>query len=483
MAARVTVILGVWALLLLVTHNGPRSPYTYQMVQFEAKPPDLIAHPDAMTVLPVTRFFYDGTPPYWPLAHNLHLPFHSFATAMVVAFVRDYLLANAVMNLAFLLLAVFAAARLGLRSGLRESSLILGLMTVAALPGTVGYIGQPMHYIAGPAISWLVMLAAMALPEEDLSSPWISGALIAILTLNYDWYVYAAAFVALLATRVSFRRRFDSLLFLAVAATPALVWNLFVKWMARGTSSTSVRELFLESVLVEWAEFFRSPGTHPLLPYIATHIGMHIGLHHVIALIYWPLVVCAAIALWRNAPSASRATFICLALVAFFILEQLVSAAFDWENNSRRALAVVFAFACAWCRVVDGRSRAAAWRYGIYALLLLTAFLAMSDTLLHKAGASYLYTPYAIRRPPKDALIVEAKTLPRTPPPAVEQTQLLEPFPRARLHCAPFFAIAQFAVASALTLLFALLARARLLPRHAPAILAALWLLSAVRFL
>lgn len=475
-------LIAAWLLALLVTHTGSRSPYTYQTFALsEPGPTNRLVHPDAMTVLPVTRFFYDATPTRWDLAHNLHLPFHSFSAAVAISFIRDYRLANYALNLLFLLLVAAAAIRLGLRSGVPPAALLVGLMTVFALPAIVPYLGQPMHYVTGTAINWLMMLTAIALPQDELRRPVVAGAIVAILALNYDWYVYAAALVIVLAF-VGFRRRRDDALFVLVAVAPPVIWHALVQWITSGASSTNVRELFIESVIVEWAAFFQAPVEHALFPFITSHVGVHIGLHHIIALIYWPLVACTIAGLWRSRPPGSRATQLCVALLGFFILEQIASAAFDWENNPRRALPVVFAFGCCWCWLIWRNWSSRPWRLVTFSLLLMTALLAFADTLTSTAGATYLHTPDGIRTPAKDALRYEARTVPARRGVDSGQTALLASFGAARVSRPAVFIVTQLFVAVWLVTFFWLLARADLLPRAAPLIAAAAWLLSAVRF-
>src|SRR5215212_8492875 len=105
--AATVAILAAWALLLLVTHHAEHSPYTYisELTLGPSPLSDLgrVAAPDALTVLPVTHFFYDGTPPAdYAKAHNLWLPLHSFAAATGTSFIRNYLWANSLVNLLFL---------------------------------------------------------------------------------------------------------------------------------------------------------------------------------------------------------------------------------------------------------------------------------------------------------------------------------------------------------------------------------------------
>lgn len=473
----VITLLSAWALLLLVTHRGSRSPYTY--IAQMAGSVDRVANRDALAVLTLTRFFYDGSRAAdWSKVPNLKLPTHSFAVSTAAAFVRPYLLANEVTNFLFIVLLIVAAMRFAARFGVSDRSMLLALATILALPAFVGYLGQPMHYIVGPVINYLVIMTAIALPERDLRNPWIAGALTAILTLNYDWYVFGAALLVHLAILRFDSRRHDAI-YVFVAAAPVLTWTRFISFLSGGTASS---EVFIVDIYFGWLEFLRAPAQHILLPFIASHLGVHIGAHEILALIFWPLLVACAIALWKSRPLAG-AHRIVLLLPLIFFLEQLATAAFDWENNPRRALPVLFAFGCAYCWVVGRYAGNRKWAAAFLALFALTAFLAFADVALNKPGAGFLYMGEAIRHEPKEALRYEDDLLRIAPSKDPETAVVLRSFPAARLDLAGAFMFAQLFVAFWMCIFFVLLRRAELLPRFAPAAFVAVWLLSALRFL
>ncbi|HUR80395.1 MAG TPA: hypothetical protein VM733_06495 [Thermoanaerobaculia bacterium] len=475
--AATVALLAAWATLLLVTHHASRSPYTY-ISELTSEFIDLgrVAAPDALTVLPVTRFFYDGTPPAdYAKAHNLWLPLHSFAAAIGLSFVRNYLWANSLVNLLFLVILAAAAVRFGIRHGLRPPTLLLGMATLFALPPVVACIGQPLHYIVAPAITFLMMLAAMALDEDDLRNPWIAGALTAVLTLNYHWYAFVAALVVYLAL-IRFRRRLDDVLFVFVAAPPAILWEVFLRFVTAGQASTTIRNALVLPVLYEWSEFLRHPLDRVMMPLIATHVGAAVAFHQVISLIHWPLLFALIVALWTLRPRVPR---LLVLLVLFFVLEQLASAAFDFENSPRRAFPFLFAFACAYCWSVDRLSQRRAWLAVFIALFAFTSFFAFADVALDRGGGAFLYVGEAIQLP-KDAMRYEARTLPREPSGVARdpQTELRAAFPSARFHFSWPFVIAQIFVAFWMTIAFWIAARARLLPRAAPWIAAGVWAVS-----
>lgn len=462
-------ILIAWVTLILLTHRGARSPYTYAgLASYQAKPVDRVVNPDAPTVVPVTRFFYDGTIPNWSFAHNLRLPLHSFFVSIVTSFFRSYLTANDIVNWLFMVLLTIAALRF------EPKAPLVALATIYALPAFVGSIGNPMHYIVGTVINFLIVLAAIAMPPEELRKPHVAGLMTAILTLNYDWYVFGAALAVYLLFVVRFAKVRDALLYVAISVAPIALWKLFIDAVSLGEASYTVRSKFFGSVVAGWMVWVHNWSELPLLPFTATHIGAHIALHQIVTQIWWPLLVCCVIALWILRPPLTRVTWLLLLLVIFFGLEQLFTAAFDPENNPRRALPVVCAFAIAWCWIALQKR----WTWLFVALFALTAFLAFADTLLHSAAIPGLYMGEAIRAEPKWVLEFQANRVVIGSLPPVPR------FPRATIGNLHAIAIAsQLYIAFFAAAFFWILARARLLPRYAPLAFLGLWLLSGVRFL
>jgi hypothetical protein len=478
------LLLAGWLVLILATHRGARSPYSYVQQGTKAIPIDRNAAPDALTVRPVTRFFYDGTAPEYSSAHNLRLPLHSFMVATAAAFVRPYPLANELTNLMVMLIVIAAALRLAERYGVDMRAATLALATICALPPVVGYIGQPMHYIVGPAISFLVLMCVLTLAESDLRKPWLAALLTSILLLNYDWYVYAFAIALYLIFVVRFDSGRDALIYLILAAVPLLVWNQFLTAISGGTASRTVRFQFFSSIISGWVDYLWDIGTAPLLPLAITQIGVHVAVHQIVAFMYWPLVACCLAALWlaRDA-SPFRGRMLLVLLVLCYLLEQLFTAAFDWENNPRRALPVFFVFAMTYCWMIDRHHLHRIWRSVFIALFVLTSFIAFADVLLDTPSAVTLYMGDTVRSEAKKPLQWQRGHIEIAPRLAPEFAALARPFPRARLTKAtPAFVFANLFAGAAVILLFWFVARAELLPRHAPHAAGAVWLLSLVRF-
>lgn len=482
----VLLVLSAWLALLLVTHRGVRSPYSYVQQaphNIEVTRP---AAPDALTVVPVTRFFYDGTTPDFGKAHNLRLPLHSFAVSVVASFVRRYDLANELTNLLFLIVLTAAALRLADRFALDRRAQLIGLATIFALPSVVGFIGQPMHYIVAPVINALVILAAIAAGEERLRNPLFAGTLTAILCINYDWYVFAAA----LAVYVSFViRRPDWRAigaYVIVSIVPAMAWQWYVDAMSDGAASAAIRNSFVAAVFSEWIEFFANPGARPLLPVAATQLGFHVAVHEIIALVHWPLIVCCVVVLWRERASlpSARVRWLPVLLLVIYAIEQLLTAAFDWENNPRRALPVLVAFACAYCWSIHVTRENRRWRAAFIALFVLTSLIAFADVLTGTPGAAVLYIGEAIRGEAKVILPWQEGTIMIAPRLESAYAVMQAAFPRVSSgSVSSEWLIANAFAAFWMTVLFAMLAQVQLLPRRASYVCAAAIAASVIRFL
>ncbi|MFZ2491029.1 MAG: hypothetical protein WA208_06065, partial [Thermoanaerobaculia bacterium] len=318
--ARTTVFLlaiTVWLAVLAATHHAARSPYTY-VSQMHAESITHVVNPDAVTVAyPLTRFLYDGTSPRWEKTANARLPLHSFSAAIVLSFVRPYLAANTLLNVAALVLLAFVALTAARRFGIDDLATLAAILTVYSLPPVVAYIGQPLQYVVGTVINALVMLVALSLPPEALRRPLVPAGLLAILTLNYDWYVWGAALATWLIFSIGFRRRIDALVFLVLGVLPGTAWTRFVELAAGGKVSTQNQDAFRDSILFGWSEIFAG-GSPVLGTLIALEVGARAAVLETLGFIWWPLLIACGGALWTAraaAPTGSSASRL-LALLA-----------------------------------------------------------------------------------------------------------------------------------------------------------------------
>jgi hypothetical protein len=443
-----------------------------------------VVNPDAKVVQPVTRYFYDAeTPESWGNSPNFRLPFHSFVVATLGAFTRSSLASYELVNLGALMLLVAVAVNFALRRGLPLLPATVAIATMAALPWIATYTAQPMHYVVGTAINILCVIAAMALPDDDLRKPWLSALLGAIVMLNYDAYIFAAALAIYAMFVLRLRRALDYAVFVVTAAAPVVIWTQFLRLLTHDTLSRMIERTFIQPVAAAWLEVVKHPVIYALRPFIASHIGLQIGTRLLLAMVYWPVLAVCIAAAWklrqRPAPLVSL-------LLAIFALHQMVTAGWDWENNPRRALPAVFAIGVAYCWLAARLWPERRWRIAFVAALAISCALTMADTLLHTPVVQYLTTGQAMQMHPKDAITFGYMRFDNGTMPTLMHDEPLvwHDLPPARIasDTAAKFAFAQVFNAAFVCALFWLLARAQLLPRWAPALAAAVWIASAVRF-
>lgn len=472
---KAVIVASVWAwiVLLTVTHFGARSPYSYGWAMFDhdsARISGAVVNPDAVKIARVTRFFHDGSPLDWrsPEAENLRLPLHSFTAAMLMAFTRSFLLANVLVNVLFAMLVALAAVNLADRFQIRRQATLVALLTFFALPMYVDYLGQPLHYVVGISASFLVMMSMAAIEDGRYAA-----LAIAILSLNYDPYVFIAALLVCYARPLKW--------YLLLAPLPAVIWDIVLRLFSDDSMSQHLRTWFVLPVLSGWVDFFIAPLDRILLPFIATHVGLVVAFHQLMAMVYWPLVAWCVVLLVRLRPRFDLKLIALLPL--FFVLEQLAAAAFDWELNPRRAIPAVLAFAFAYLYAMDRTWER--WRVAFVVLLIMSGLLAMSDTLFGKPAMAYLRTGQAIRHDVHDIVRAERMRLdPDSLPRLLADDRLAwRDVARATPRDVVPFAAAQTMGVLLLSGLFWLTARAKLLPRWLPYAAAGIWAASLVRFL
>lgn len=491
----VILILWAWLALLALTHLGGRSPYAYGWaIVGSPEPPSRISgavvNPDALPPYGVAMFFYEAAPvASWEDAQNLRLPFHAFATSIVAGITRSYLFAGYFVNFLFAALVAWAGVSLADRFAIHRAAALVALLSAFTLPMYVEYLGQPMHYVVGPAVSFLIVMSILALPEHDACNPWIAGLATALLLLNYDPYVFVAAVVAYFLFIGRFRRVRDYVVFLLTAAAPVLVWILYLRRISGGMMSQHLRRVFITPMLEGWIAFAKHPIENALLPFVASHIGIHVAFRQIVALIHWPLlVVCIALLIRLRPRLAPLRMWIIALLPLAFVIEQMVTAAWDWELNPRRAIPVALAFAVSYVYVVNAMWPRRGWRIAFIALFAFCGFLAVADTLTGSPVLAYLHMGQGVREAPQQAIVYKDQRLNKKetmPMLHADEALIRRDLGRARIHREQLgiFAFTQVFNAALLIALFWLTARARLLPRWTPAVVAALWLLSFARFL
>ena len=489
------VVLGILFVLiaiLLVTHTGASSPYTYGYAIFDTRAPRLFGvavNGDAPSVVAVTQFFYEPGPVDFHTAHNLYLPLHSFLTATLMAFVHSYFAASYLVNLLTAWLLAFAIVRLAEQAGLSRWATLMATATFFSLPLWPHYLGQPMQYSTGSAINFLVVMIAIALVWRGLATPASFGVLTAILMLNYDWYVFGAALATYVVLARVCRTYRDFLIYAAIALFPPMLWNRFVVFISSGHSSTRIRDEFTTQVIASWIDLIARIGAGPLRPFVATTAAVKLGFAEIVAMIYWPLLLACFFALRaarrRGETQPNAAARIAQLIVFWFVVEQIFTAAFDWENNPRRALPVILAFGIAYAFAVDANWSSRLWRATFAVLLAMSLCLAFADTLFRSPLVTYYDSGQATNAEPKEILERSELHLTRQEMPELligDQTDWRAPGP-ARVKDRgwwPPFAAAQLSVVAAILALAWLAARAALVPRWSAAAFGGVWVVSLI---
>jgi hypothetical protein len=491
----VVLILCAWLALLTLAHLGARSPYSYGWAVVGSSVPasrisGAVVNPDALPLVAVAMFFYDATPVgNWEDAQNLRLPAHAFATSIVAGLTRSYLFASYAVNFLFATIVAWVAVNVAERFALRRPATLVALLSAFTLPIYVEYLGQPLHYVVGVAVSFLVVLSVLMLPEIDARNPWIAGIATAILLLNYDPFVFIGSVIAYFMFIGRFPRRRDYAIFIATALAPALVWIGYLRWISHAMMSHNLQRRYFAPVIAAWSDVARHPIRNVLVPFVASHVGIHIAFREIVALIHWPLlVVCIALLIRLRPRLTDKRMWIIALLPIAFVLEQMAVAAWDWELNPRRAVPVALAFGMSYCYVVNAMWPRRAWRIAFIALLIGCGFLAMADTITRSPVLAYLHAGQGVREAPqqavayKDQRLDDKNTMPML---ADDQPLVWRDLRRAAIPAGQggSFAFAQLFNIALLVALFWLTARARILPRWTPVVAAAVWLLSFVRFL
>jgi hypothetical protein len=224
----------------------------------------------------VTEFFYEPRRIDYKQAHNLKLPMQSFLSSIGMALTHSYLIGTFAINFLITCLLAVAAVNLAGQAGLsRRATLVAGL-TFFSLPLWAHYIGQPMQYTVAVSINFLIALTAVALVRKQAATPVSFGILTALLTLNYDWYVFAFALLLYLIVSGTLRTFRDYAVYFGTAVIPLLLWRLAVQRMTSGAVSTEIEDSFVIPVLSSWLRDLAALRVWPLTPFVVTSVGLRI---------------------------------------------------------------------------------------------------------------------------------------------------------------------------------------------------------------
>jgi hypothetical protein len=239
--------------------------------------------------------------------------------------------------------------------------------------------------------------------------------------------------------------------------------------------------------LSSWLRDLGALRVWPLTPFVVTSVGLRIGVTQVMAMLYWPVIAACAIALFRTRGENeySRARWLVALFAVAFAVEQMISAAYDWENNPRRAIPVVFAFGIAYAVAVHRTMAQRGWRVAWLALLGMTLAFAYADRVVLAPAITYLDSGEATRGLPKEALTANIRVLTRNEMPLLEEeTDVQWAMPgRAVVRDGSMlvpFAASQLALLAMVCGVLWMAARGELLPRWSAALFAGAWAVSLV---
>lgn len=481
------VIVGVLWLFFavaLVTHYGANSPYAYiegVMDQWAARISGFVVNGDAEKSVSSVFFFYDSSDVVYDEAYNLKLPIHSMLVAAAAGFVRSYTLAQYLVNLFSLWLLSYVAVLLADSFRYPRAATLVAALTCAALPMYTHYIGTPKQYVVGIAVNFLIVLVAVACARDGVRDPLRHGLLMAVLTLNYDPMVFAAALLCWVIATMRWRRVSDYVVYLAAALGPVLIWRGFLHAISGGTVSDEIGHHFFQPVFRAWTDFFLQPRDHALMPFLDGHYGLVTSAHMLFGMVYWPVVtVCVAglfVTKARLREFSGNTLMLLLALM--FVLEQMVAGLHVWENQPRRAIPLVLAVSYAYFHVVRERIGLQAWRIAFTAVAILSIFLTFADTLRRSPVVAYLGTDVAVNGPPKNLVLYDSyMSTERFPKLMKDDNPRWWDMERARIARPVRFFFANLFVAGLVVVLLHLLRERALVPRLLPAGFALAFLLS-----
>jgi hypothetical protein len=484
-----------WALVALVTftlltHSGARSPYTWGWPIFGGLA-DYIdgygVNPDASPLYEFTRNFYQPQAPNYQRTPNINLPLCAFAVSIILPFSRSYILSNYAINLIYAIALVALFLRYARQQCLSERSLWISGLTLFSLPYFGHYLGQPLTYITGPAVNFAVALAACQLASKDDRNPWILGALLMILGMNYDPYVFIPALIVWVMLFFRFKRLHEYFIFFGIGLGPVLIWRKLASLVPLDPAVQAYNDKFFVAIFNGWREVWRHLTHNLVSPFIVGHVGINFAARQVLTYLFWPLLILLFAMLWRARkliPDSRPVQFL-FVLGTITLVEQLTAAAFEWENNPRRVLPLLFVFAFAYAFSVDLFCKSIRWRIALWAGAAMTFYLSFSDWLIRNPLVHALQFMQNMHTDPKEQYYMfrwiklfhpSFKNMPADGP-----LQLFK-YGRAVFHAEwalTFFAQQAFLFLN-LYLLIRILSRGELLPRRAPLVFSMIFAISMV---
>ena len=385
-----------------LSHIGNQSPYSYAWsvlkMPYHFEVEGFPVNPDFHPNLPVFDFFYSPTYGDFSYSPNVNLPIHAFLASVFVGLTRSivggHLLANFVVALALF----YAYSAFALSRGVKAGAIAMAGTIVVMLPYFPHYMGQPMQYIIGPSLNALAFLTFLvAEKRRELgerrarieSHAIVVGLLAAFLLLNYDPYVWLAT-IFLYLIFCSRRKVLEWILFAVAAVAPVELWRKSMPKLGlendKNTFDVGKWQSFIHAPAEGWKNAWQGLDHNVVTPWAIVQVGWNIALQHIGHYFYWFLIMALVYYGFREhrRMRVRGPDRLVPMLVAAFVALELGTAAFDDDNNPRRAIPLLFVFAWILTWAVWRSWRTIASRLVFGALALLTFLHSFSDTLFHR---------------------------------------------------------------------------------------------------
>jgi len=432
---RILVFFIFFALILLLffTHLGINSPYTYglPLVYPKSPPPSIegyLVNWDAPVFIFAVDTLYGTKLPIdsTAISYVLGRPLPAFWASIFVGLTRSYMFGNYVANILALLLLCLVFMNFASRLGVSYEAIAVAGVGILLLPIFAHYIGQPLPYLTGIVISFLILLAIMSFSQEDYKNPVVLGLLTSLLFFSYDWIVFVVTVVIYFIAFYRFKKGIHYLYFFLAMFAPLILGTLSIL-IIKPAATSSAYSSFLKPVIKDfwknWLEYFKHPMKKFSLPFQASQIGLAIAFKQLLAYIYWPLLLFTGYYLikLRGKIKESRLFKLVFLLVGVFLLEQMLTAAFDWENNTRRAIPLIFAFAFLFTYVIAKTIDRRKVKYIVAIILIISFALTFADVLAKDPSIQANQYGEFMRWEPKAIMKYYEKRLTKTSLPNLER--------------------------------------------------------------
>ncbi len=471
------VIIGILFLVILgmfFTHVGALSPYTWGCAVHHLPyhyNDGHYANVDFFLLSSLVKYFYEPGFINFKEVSATEWSFFCFILSVGLGITRSYALSTYTINILFLLALIIAVVNLLRKLNLSYKVIFISCLFILFVPFFNHYLGQSLHYLTSVSITFLVLICLIALNLKNERSGAIYGSLLGIITINYDWYIwYAAATCYFL-----FYYKLDSFKkYLVFSLVPCVLWMYCIS--STGTAPEHFRTLsvLLHDVVPPWAHYFNNPAKDVIFPFIVSQVGLVVAFKMLTSYIYWPLLIFIGFYISDIKSTVKNHIFSKLIILIFLfnLFFILVLLPFEWENNPRRAIPLIFVFLSALIYSINKAwsSKNPRIKKTVLALLILSFILSFSDTFFQNPTVPVMEMGETIRTPPKflldiNKLRLNVQSIPNLP---VNGPLKMSLYPKATMNkeYIPKYVLSQLIFSGCLYLLFRFLVSLELLPKY-----------------